>query len=176
MNTLQLEEIMKRDRMGGLYFRGVYAADQFLHQKVNKYSSGYIVNTDPINKEGRHWVAIHIDENGRGEFFCSYGNSPKMYNFDKWLDKNTTSWTFNTKRMQGTTSSVCGHYCVFYLLHRFRKISLTCLQNMFTEDYALNDILVNNFICERFDLHTPVSDEGFITQQIARTLQSYFAR
>ncbi len=162
---------MKRDRFGDLYFRGVYAADQIQNQKVTKYPSGFIMNTDPISKEGQHWVAMYIDERGRGEFFCSYGTSPEIYKFDKWIIKNTQSWTYNAKRLQGSTSSVCGHYCIFYLLHRFRKIPLSSLQDMFTKDHSLNDVLVNNFISERFNFDTPITDSDFLKRQVAQSLQ-----
>ena len=170
MDTQQLREIMKRDRLAQLYFKGVYAADQIEERKVIKYPCGYIINTEPIIKEGEHWVAIYIDDSGRGEFYCSYGKSPHTYNFDKWISKNTSSWTYNQKRMQGNNSSVCGHYCVFYLLHRFRNIPLSSLQDLFTADYAMNDTLVNNFISERFNLDTPITDSEFIRRQVARSL------
>jgi hypothetical protein len=171
MDSRQIRQVMRRDRMGILYFRGVYAADQL--QKVTKFPSGFIINTDPIAKEGAHWIAIYVDENQRGEFYCSYGRSPETYKFDTWITKNTSSWSYNKKRMQNSTSSVCGHYCLFYLLHRFRKIPLSSLQDMFTNDYALNDSLVNNFISERFNIDTPVADLNFIKSQIARSLPPF---
>ena len=174
MDSNQLRQVMRSDRMGNVFFRGVYAADQARKQTVNKIPSGYIFNTDPSNKSGTHWVGVYIDENGTAEFFCSYGQAPGTYNFETWLDQNTTSWIYNKKRFQADSSSVCGHYCLFYLLHRFRKIPLTSLQSMFSKDYDLNDTLVNNFISERFDIHTPIRDTNFLRGQIARSLQTNF--
>jgi hypothetical protein len=37
---------------------------------------GLIVNTDPHNKPGSHWVAIYGDGDGHTEFFDSYGKPP----------------------------------------------------------------------------------------------------
>ena len=171
MDSNQLRQVMASDRMGKVFFRGVFASDQAKKQTVNKLPSGYIFNTDPSDKSGTHWVSVYIDENRIGEFFCSYGQSPGTYNFETWIEQNTTSWDYNKKRFQADSSSVCGHYCLFYLLHRFRKIPLRSLQDMFTVDYALNDTLVNNFISERFDIDTPIVDLNMIKRQIARSLQ-----
>ena len=34
-----------------------------------------VCNTDPSNRPGSHWIAIYV-EDGRGEFFDSFGRRP----------------------------------------------------------------------------------------------------
>ena len=174
MDSNQLNRVMKSDRMGSIFFRGVFPADRFRDQTVAKLPSGYIINTDPSDEPGSHWVAVYVNgtaSNPIGEFFCSYGESPETYNFKNWIESNSMRWTYNEKRYQADSSSVCGHYCLFYLLHRFRNIPLRTIQDMFTNDYVLNDTMVNNFISERFNIDLPVTDFNFIDSQIARALR-----
>ena len=35
-----------------------------------------------------------------------------------FMNKHCTSWTYNTIRVQEEGSTVCGHHCIFYLIHR----------------------------------------------------------
>lgn len=173
MDSSQLRHIMKNDRLGRVYFKDVYAADHARNQVVNTYPSGCIINTDPSDKSGTHWVCFYVTgtaSNSLGEFFCSYGEPPESYNFKSWIENSVTSWTYNKKRLQGEASSVCGHYCLFYLLHRFRNVSTRTIQDMFTRDFDLNDAWVNKFINDRFNIDTPIIDVDMIVKQISRAL------
>ena len=169
MDSQQLQTIMKTDRIGRFYFRGVFASDELKKQMVASYPSAYIVNTDPSYNPGEHWVAVYFNHLGRAKFFCSYGESPKTYDFEKWIQKNSTSWIYHKTRLQGDLSSVCGQYCLFFLLHRLREISI---KDFFTQDIDLNDSLVNEFIRNRFDLDTKVLDVEFFLKQMAKSLMA----
>jgi hypothetical protein len=35
-----------------------------------------------------------------------------------FMNKHCTSWTYNTVRVQEEGYIVCGHHCIFYLMHR----------------------------------------------------------
>ena len=166
MDSQQLTKVMELDRLGILYFKGVFPADKLLKQTVKQFPCGYIANTDPSHKPGVHWVAFYFDERGKGEFFCSYGEPPGTYNFEPWLERNATYWTYQKKRLQGDLSSVCGQYCLFFLLHRFRDISI---DSFFTSDKDVNDSWVNEFISKRFNLDIEVMDRNFLLNQIARS-------
>ena len=170
MNSQQLRNIMKTDRLGQNYFCGVFASDELKKHKVTKYPSGYIVNTDPSHKSGSHWVAFYFDENKKGHFFCSYGNPPNDYKFDKWLSSNSKTWSFNEQKCQSNWSTVCGQYCVFYLLHSFRNISI---DGIFTPNYDMNDSWVDDFIRKRFNVDIPTFDVNFVTLQIVKALKEY---
>ena len=170
MNSQQLRKVMNSDRFGQVYFRGVFASDELKKQNVTQFPCGYIVNTDPSHKPGSHWAAFYFDKNKNGHFFCSYGKSPNEYKFDNWIDGNSKSWTYNEQRLQSDWSTVCGQYCLYYLLHAFRNISI---RDNFTRDYDLNDIWVDKFIRKRFNIDTPMVDVEFLTLQVVRALREY---
>ena len=72
MNTLEISETLA----GVKLFGGVFAKDR-LPLVVEKKPTFYIVNTDPISKPGRHWIAIYVGD--EVEFFDSLGRKPDYY-------------------------------------------------------------------------------------------------
>ena len=44
--------------------------------------------------------------------------------------------------MQSVISKFCGHYCIFYCLHRCRGVDVRRVAKMFTKDTSLNDSIV----------------------------------
>ena len=145
MNTVQITRMLQADACTRDVFVGVYARDR-LPRRVTTFPSAYVCNTQPHTKEGEHWIAIYVDERGRGEYFDSYGLPPVHGKFVNFLDSQSLTWTFNDKQLQGVTSRVCGQYCVFYLLHRCRGLSLNTIVNMFSRNTQDNDVLVQDFI------------------------------
>ena len=85
LTTRDLEVMMMQDPVASSCFLGVFASDQ-LPSKISTYPSGLIVNTDPIDKPGQHWVAMYFPNEGE-EFFDSYGFPPSFYTnrFTKFL-------------------------------------------------------------------------------------------
>ena len=52
--------------------------------------------------------------------------------------------------LQSPLTSVCGQYCLYYLLHRARGISLQVILNEFSSDVDWNDQFVYDFIRNRY--------------------------
>jgi hypothetical protein len=125
MDGSQITRILRSDPCTQSIFRGVFACDMLPKGKFT-YPSAFVCNTDPHSKPGQHWVAIYLDNDGCGEYFDSYGLAPDddilpIYTqkyLKTFLQKHTTSWTYNTTSLQNPVTAVCGQYCVFYLLHR----------------------------------------------------------
>ena len=149
MNTVQLTQLLEADPYGRGVFVGVYPRDR-LPRTVKTYPSAYVWNTDPHTTNGEHWISVFLDECGRGEYFDPYGFPPLYQTFRNFLNKHCTSWTFNDMQLQGLTSSVCGHYCVLYLLHRCRGLSLKTVTDMFGANVEDNDVLVREYLIGHF--------------------------
>ena len=145
MNTAQITQILQADPHTRDVFVGVYPRDHLPHS-VKNYPSAYVCNTALHTDEGEHWVVIFVDRNGQGEYFDSFGLPPLYMRFVNFLDTQCTSWTFNEIQLQGLTSTMCGHHCVFYLLHRCRDIPMSRIVHMFGSDVRDNDVLVDDFL------------------------------
>ena len=144
MDTFQLEDAIRRDAVSSARFGGVKAADE-LPTCVDHSRKFFIVNTHNSYQTGEHWVAMYLDP--VPEFFDSLALSPEYYkkSFQYFLVNHGPSYRHNVKRLQSSDSIVCGQYCLFYIYHRSRNISMKLMFDMFSEDLESNDRLVSEF-------------------------------
>ena len=82
MNTFQLAQVLTKDPLTKESFNGVYACDELTSIEINKYLKSFVVNTDPMELPGTHWIVIYFNEQMKGEFFDSHGKDPNHYNKD----------------------------------------------------------------------------------------------
>ena len=133
MNTSQLQSVLFREHIHGT----VCAIDQ-LPTHIDHFPSAFIINTDEHDEPGEHWVAVYFPESTKAEFFDSYGHLPSY--FDERLVyflQKANSVIYNTVKLQGPLTPVCGQYCLFYIMHRERGIPADILLthlNMFNTD------------------------------------------
>lgn len=141
---------MRTDQHVAPFFEGVYAADT-LPRHVHKRPALLIANTDPISREGQHWVAFYIGEHGEGEFWDSYGFPPLVSHHRKFLNRLCKKWTFNHTSLQAIDSQVCGEYCVLYLVHRAHGHSLhDFVKKLFCSHPEKNDLTVRRLFKRMF--------------------------
>ena len=166
MDSVQLLRVLKGDDMTRRDGIGVFPADRL--PPVNTYPSALVVNTDESNRPGTHWLAMYFTKDGRAEFFDSYGLPPDTYgqHFQSFLRNNSSQFIRNAVRLQSLTTMVCGQHCLFYLLHRCRDISMRAVVFVFTDDYLVNDVMVQDFIEQNYNVDVPVLDLDFICRQI----------
>ena len=148
MNSLEITQLCKQ-------FLGVFALDT-LPTSV-PIPSSIVCNTAKAGSKGEHWVAIFINKEGYGDYFCSYGVSPR-HEFRTFLNKNCFSWNFNRKRLQGDLSTTCGQYCVFFIFCRNLGLPMYKFLSLFTHNHDENDEIVTAFINGRFDVTTKLCD------------------
>jgi hypothetical protein len=149
MNTKQIENLLRADCSLSTTFDGVFASDRI--PTLCDSRTAMVVNTDPHDRGGTHWVCMYID-NGVGEFFDSYGLQPYVANFIYFMRRNCgSSWRSNDMMMQSLDSDVCGHYCIWYLGERARGKSMEEIKRQFSpEDSRKNDTLVKQWVEERY--------------------------
>jgi len=166
MNTIQLTKAIHLDPYTSQYVVGVFASNKL--PKVTKLSMGLIGNLSPSTSDGTHWIAIYIDYNKQGEYFCSYGQEPKVYK--KFLNANCKDWTCNQERVQNALSSACGQHCLFYLMNRCRGLSMKEIQDLYSDDYDYNDEMVTQLVNCYFGFDLSVYNVPFVNEQINKML------
>jgi hypothetical protein len=97
-------------------FNGIFARDDI--PKALKKGC-YILNYDSERGEGTHWCAIRMETPKTGEYFSSFGDPPLKYFYDKKM-----KMTYNDVQNQSFESSMCGQFCVIYLLLRQNGASM----------------------------------------------------
>ena len=150
MNTKDIARILSSDPytkgMVCEVLDGVHASDQ-LHEPTTRPST-MVVNTDESWKPGRHWVSIFIPLSGQWEYFDSFGKPPDSPFIQTFLQHKKIK--FNSKVLQSDKSSVCGHYCIYYLVHRVRGFTMETIVNRFGKDKERNDRDVHDFVVDHF--------------------------
>ena len=140
MNSLELKNILSRALPRKVTFLGVFASDQIPNtiQVTRQAPCCYVANTDPISRQGSHWVAVYIPSPRTLEFFDSFGRHPITLGFSF---PNSIRILHNTIQIQADSSGVCGEHCVRFLSHRSNGKSmshiLSMLKNLphFTSDF-----------------------------------------
>ena len=147
LSDQQLSYLAQQDPVLKSYFQGVFASDQ-LPKSPSKRSSAYIVNTDPHDKPGRHWIALWTDQ-GICEIMDSYA-MPISYYQAKPLERWINQWKYNVtngQALQALTSKACGHYCLFYLKFKAKGYSMQDFLSYFSpKDYVDNDHKVGEML------------------------------
>ena len=89
MNTFQLAQVLTKDPFTKGSFSGVYACDELTFIEINEYPKSFVVNTDPMELPGTHWIAVYFNEQMKGEFFDSYGKHPIHKHFLDFMIRNS---------------------------------------------------------------------------------------
>jgi len=85
MNTNQLLKCIQEDSILKKQCSGVYPMDKI--PKFDGFPDSFILNLDPHDLPGSHWIAVFINHEKIGEFFDSYGNKPKDELLSNYLTK-----------------------------------------------------------------------------------------
>ena len=103
--------------VNGVRWPWVFARDDLPDVTREKRPWCLILNTDPKDLPGTHWLALYAFQSGRIKLFDSFGFSLSMYGFDS-LDLLHLLYS-----VQSPSFSVCGHYCIVYIYLRSRHTS-----------------------------------------------------
>lgn len=152
MNTLELEHIIRQDSLLNNVFLGVFARDTLI-QPIMTRPSALIVNTDPLERPGQHWVAMYFDAHGLCNYFDSYGIVPPVEPiFDEYMKKNSVSQTYNNTFLQSLDTAVCGMYCIYFLFHICRGETMKQIVSRFSTQNHNNDAHVCRFLNRVFNI------------------------
>ena len=124
MQTDQISQLLSRDPMMCPY--GVVAKD--------------------AEQPGEHWIAMYVDTKRRGDYFGPYGLEPQHIEFTNFMNGHCSEWVPNDRTLQSPMSTVCGQYCVAFLLLRCRNVSMHAFTRLFTTDLVANDCRVFDWI------------------------------
>lgn len=151
--------ILKTDEFAKRLFKGVMARDIFLSDLQSADNGMYIFNTHNSDQPGEHWLFLNI-EGEKCEFFDSYGRSINHFPDVKAILQSThlAYIDSNRKIIQGTTSNVCGDYCIFLCLTRCRGFSMKeCLEILGKgENCEVRDHSIRRSMMSQYE-HYPLS-------------------
>ena len=140
MNTEEINEAM--ESYAG--FLGAYPCDMIPNIGPNQ---GVIVNTDPRDKPGTHWVAIYRPTQGPVEYFDSFGLPPLVPATIDYMSRIAPrGWTYSISNLQHDVSDSCGHHCLNFMKHRLLELPRSHILTHLTPDRLKNDYIVKHGI------------------------------
>lgn len=139
-----IDQILYKDDYTKEIYTGSFALDEL--PKQPKYPSALIVNTEPRNQPGEHWLALYYSKSGVCDFFDSYGQPPSFYNLESYIDSTSNIWNWNKRRLQGD-SNYCGYYAILFLLYRSRNKTISFYQEFYL-NFSKNDKKIFKLIKE----------------------------
>ena len=145
MNSQQLRKVLMTDEFTSVMNPSVQSLDEFLTTDL-LFPSMRIINYDYSYQRGSHWVALNMSSTATAEYFDSYGGVIKHPQIERKL-KDMQITRRNAEVLQGF-STVCGQYCLVFLLLRARDYSFQDIISklLYVDSTAERDIVVNQLI------------------------------
>jgi len=134
-------------------FTVVCASDQLeLLGKHNEFA--IIVNNEPSTENGMHWISFYKNSQSDViEFFDSYAMDIVFYppSILKFCRAQAKHIRFSKIQIQSNLSNYCGHYCLWFLIHRYFSDSFEQVVKNFSEhNLNENDTIVKDFVDQHF--------------------------
>jgi hypothetical protein len=158
MNTIQIDHALQswlgsQSKYPQSIYKGTFALNQVPHVEA---PFAMVLNTDPLMKEGDHWIAVYCaSAHDPVEFFDTRGFPLNEYYTKHVLSvlAPRVSIVYNLYPIQSVCSTVCGEFCIAYLYHRICGISFDEFLSFFSAiDLRHNDHWVFNFVHKNFDV------------------------
>lgn len=154
LNNVQLDYLAREDQILKPYFHGTVACDR-LPKKPSRVPCGYIVNTDPHDQPGRHWLGVWTDGNVcevMDSFALPLENYETTQPLQEWIVKHWKYHVTNGKSLQALNSKSCGDYALLYLKEKAHGRTLSDFLKQFSRyDYVKNDHRVGQKIKRLID-------------------------
>lgn len=138
MDGSQIFEIVSKDPCMQEHFRGIFARDRVPRCLPRGF---YVWNTAKHSEKGEHWVAVHVSNYHKVEFFDSFGKPPTFYGWNI-----SGGVKYNKKSLQSINSSLCGMYALFYIYFRCYGIEMESILAKFGTNTHENDSHVLHFV------------------------------
>lgn len=153
LTNFELEDLAKKYQIPNF---AVLSKDEF---KGKLQSGNYILNMENEKDEfgnyndGSHWVAVFVSKYYDCCYFDSFGFQPPQVVL-KQLRKSNKKIYYNSLTIQNIRSSLCGWYCLVFLMWMNNNIECRCISdkymkfvNMFNpSDWTKNDDVMKSLI------------------------------
>jgi hypothetical protein len=146
MESRQIDKILKRNPITAHFYLGCFASDQLMKISPGKYPHSMVVNFDPSEFKGSHWVAIFSISPNEVDYYDSLGLWPPLSsNITQYLSKFNRI-RFNPYALQGEYSKSCGQHAIFFLYARSSGKSFEEILRFLRSIPGSVDRFVNKFV------------------------------
>ena len=145
MQTDEILHLLSRDPLMCRTYDVV--AKDCLPEIIDTYPIAIVCNTHDADQPGEHWIAMYVDTKRHGDYFDPYGRQPQHIEFTNFMNEHCSEWVPNDRTLQSPLSTVCGQYCIAFLLFRCRNVPMHVFtRRLFTTDLVANDCRVFDWV------------------------------
>ena len=139
LSTHQIDQVFKEDEN----YLGTYPMNK-LPNLPKTFPKRIIINTDPANKVGDHWIALVLTYK-KVFYFDSFGIKMINEEIKNFLLPKYKSVIFNNLCIQHITSDKCGAFCIYFVksVHNLKSY-YKFLSNFSTNNLKINDKIIMN--------------------------------
>ena len=150
LNNLQLDHLASMHPQLSRVFYGTVPCDRLPKTLPEEGRTAYIVNTDPHDQPGKHWIAMWTYDNVC-EVMDNYGLSLRVYGttypLEEWMGHHFKYQMHSGKSLQSIFSQSCGDYALMFLIDRAEGRSMNDFLNRFKKnDFVSNDHKVGQML------------------------------
>ena len=150
LSNVQLDYLANSHPLLGKVYSGALPCDKLPRSQYREDKQAFIVNTDPHDKPGTHWIALWTDGE-ECELFDSFALPLRAYTDStplvQWLERHYLRIEANARSVQAVTSQTCGYYALFYLMHKSMGGSMSEFLAKFKKrDFMWNDRIVGQLL------------------------------
>jgi len=156
LTTTQLDRAFRHNIWTRRMYSGTFPVDLLPRFRPTKTPCFIIVNLDPSNKPGSHWVLIFFPiktsvSRGCTFLFDSLGASAETQ--DVLAPFFKSSYRFNRLKLQDNQSKSCGYFVLAAGLLLSRGVAPDRLTSYFSRaDTGLNDEILRQLVGKEFEL------------------------
>jgi hypothetical protein len=121
LSNLDIEKTVARLPRVRKRFAGCFSSDNIPTGLHPPY--GMVVNLDVSSGRGTHWVGIFVPNETTVEYFDSLGASPPAGSGIESFVARFPHKHIYSRSLQSPLSSVCGHYALYFVVHRLLNVS-----------------------------------------------------
>ena len=147
MNDKELVQLVNSDPWTEHHFKGVFPFNSV--PELNRGQEFAIVNID------NHWIVVYRENKVTLQVFNSLGSESAVKTVlrnNYSLVKDIHQVSYSTTPFQGTDSTSCGQFCVYFIVNRLRYTHESfqeILARCFSSDVDENEKRVAQFVEER---------------------------
>ena len=127
----EISNVLTHDLKSNQVFRGVFASNTLPSLLSQGQTHALVINFDPNDKPGSHWVGVFINASGSCIYFDPLGLPPMIPSIQLFIERNCTALQCNTMSIQSLLSYTCGYYVVYFLRKMVRGVTLQDFQSNF---------------------------------------------
>lgn len=146
MNTLQINKILEQNPVTREAYIGCFAADKIPRHLIPNFFHCMVVNIDPSNSKGTHWISLYCKPPLYLEYYDPLGiwPPPSEYIID-YLAK-FKQIKYNRASLQSPYSRTCGKHAIFFLFNRCLGAKFENIVAFLHSAKSSPDNVVNSFI------------------------------